>query len=259
MTPLNKIKARKKSTSWLQRNITSRNRRINAGKLIKSHRKELESAFGGFKKNRTMALLKKTHNFDLENFIRARTKPGQKLRILDSGAGYFMLSTELKNVFGNSVFVTAVNLGRLKYDKIIAQLRETAKSMESPEVKAEHEAKAREFEKMREDLKKIDEIKVKPFENFSSSKKYGVIIDLFGPHTYSNHTTRVEHQYFSLLEEGGCIVTLSTTFDLKRYAKHSKVAEKTGFYLEEQELPHYPRVIVKKRITQHDIYSFGKK
>lgn len=256
---VSKIAARRKSASWLQRNITSKNRRTNAGRLIKSHRKELESAFGGFKKNRTLAFLKKQHNFDLEQFIRARTKQGQKLRILDSGAGYFMLSTELKNVFGNSVFVTAVNLGRLKYDKIITQLRETAKTMETPEVKAEHEARAREFEKMREELKKVDEIKIKPFEDFSSPHKYGVIMDLFGPHTYSNHTARIEHQYFSLLEEGGCIVTLSTNFDLKRYSKYSKIAEKTGYYLEEQELPHYPRIIVKKRMTQHDLHVLGKK
>jgi hypothetical protein len=54
--------------------------------------------------------LKTAENFDLEKIVRERLPKRGKLNVLDSGAGFLGISAGLKAIFGNRVFVTAVNL-----------------------------------------------------------------------------------------------------------------------------------------------------
>ena len=97
-----------KSRSWFQQTQKGQWRNVAANE-IKHHRAIHNSAYG-YARERNYANLKKQYKFDLENNIRKRLPKEGKLYLLDSGAGFLGVSADTKMIFGNKVFVTAVNV-----------------------------------------------------------------------------------------------------------------------------------------------------
>jgi hypothetical protein len=86
----------------------------------------------------------------------------------------------------------------------------------------------------------VDEVRVSPIENFSTRKRYGMIIDVYGPLNKVDsllRRQRIFNRYFYLLKPGGSLFVSCSYppeilfFDIeKHFGKNSEFARKRGFY-----------------------------
>jgi len=161
-------------------------------------------------------LSKDGYDFDLRGFLHDLIRSRGQADILNSGAGFFELDADIKKTFGNKAFLTSVNVvnGKLpESDVALTKLMEKSyrwtMTNHPPRISlapdyAAHRNQLRQAEK---NAKMPDEIKVTRIENFHPTRKYDVIIDLFGGLYYSINPRKVMELYGRALKPYGvCIV-----------------------------------------------------
>ena len=171
-----------------------------------------------------------------------------KLFVLDSGAGFLGVSADIKRIFQDKVFVTALNMAYplAKREQLIRAIEKHNKNANPAQKKAFFGPVLKNLEEMAERAKTIDEIRVGTTESFKPKIKYNIILDSFGPAYYSPHKTRLLEKYLTILEPGGSLIVVATlnrkiqglkadeglnADKLSAIAgKKSELAKKTGYY-----------------------------
>jgi len=240
-----------KSRSWFQRTAGSRGRRDFIAKSLKDHREghfKFSSDFSGYFQGRTLEWLKERKQFDLKREAAARLAKKQKLYVLDSGAGNMFIGADLKKAFGNRIFVTSLNvlypkMAKKTREKLEARIKAAKGSparliFENESAKI-MEGKLADMLKAEENIKIVDECRVKPIETFSSKRKYGLIFDFYSPLQYSLYPERVLERYLSLLEPNGSVFTdvnLPIAFRTA-FGAQGKSPQQKGYYFIVRKLP----------------------
>jgi len=216
---------------------------------IRLHRK-LHFKLTEYNRARNASSIKSQFSFDLLAHVRKLLSRKKKLNILDSGAGFLGVSADLKTVFGNSVFVTALNVVYLGYPKQVQRrisrqiTREKNKGGEFSDLVIEG------LQDHRKNLKasakralQIDENRVSPIETFSTKRRYDVIMDWIGPLTYSvtpGTTSRVMERYFTLLKPNGILLQAHDykldPLIVREFGPKSTIAKRTGYYFVKRKL-----------------------
>ncbi|MEW6294715.1 MAG: hypothetical protein AB1467_00265 [Candidatus Diapherotrites archaeon] len=206
--------------SWLKRTLLEEQRKLTANK-IRGHRKKF-LAFSTYPKNRDFQSIINEESFDIKKAVGSMLKRKGRLFVLDSGAGYLGVSSDLKKYFGSKVFVTALN----PISPVLLQPKKRAMNLikNSGEIpfrrkKELIEAQYNELKEVERRSKEINEYKVGVIENFSSKKYYDIIVDFMGPLRYSDFTKRVLYKYFTLLKPEGAVFTKVFAEDVLKIKK----------------------------------------
>lgn len=146
---------------------------------------------------RNFQFLRRFFKFDLGAFLERRLKNKSVLSVLDAGAGFYGISSDIKREFGSRVHVTAVNLTKIQLPRDPAKLRQLIlrSSQRRHELISQIMGQTSEYvapkdryieyqierlKEAEENSKLVDEIRVTPIENFHSEKRFDVIVDLAG-------------------------------------------------------------------------------
>ena len=191
-------------------------------------------------RGRTFERLFVTRSFDLKKHISGilASKKG-RLRILDAGAGYLFLSADIKKVFKRRVHVTGLSLAStVVSEKVEKEIRTSLSKIyssgvrEGPEVEFLRERLGY-LMQVKKNSKSVNSYRVSFFENYSPKEKYGLILDIYGPATYSKFPKRVVEQYANLLETNGRVYTTGDFGNIieAEFGRKSVYAKQTGTYL----------------------------
>jgi SAM-dependent methyltransferase len=192
--------------------------------------------------SRNLRSLRTKLYFDPAVVIRRRLgklKSGQKLNVLDSGAGFLGVSADLKTQdFGQRIFLTALNPMEIKISQEMqSKIRRALVRMRTKPGK-ENVLKQNLIDLLEANkrLKLMDEYKTSILENFLTRKRYDIILDIFGPINFSPHSQKVVGKYFELLKPDGSLFMIANTlkiYDIKRivennFGPESQAAKQTG-------------------------------
>ena len=199
--------------------------------------------------------------FDAAVVIRKRIgllRPGQKINVLDSGAGFLGVSADLKlQDFGKRISLTALNPMGIKISsEMEGRIRRALARMRSkPERGNALKQHLTNLLEANRRLKLIDEYKTSHLEDFSTRKRYDLILDVFGPINFSPHTPKLVGKYFELLKPNGSLFMIANTVKTynvrsiieKNFGPESQAAKKAGYYLTMQ--PHGPAMYEIKKVA----------
>jgi len=201
------------------------------------------SAFSGQSalfRTRTLEKLIISRSFDLKKHIsRMLSSRKGNLRILDAGAGYLFLSSDIKNAFKKRVNITALSLAsNISTEKTEGTIRASLSKLtslgqgKSPQAQFLKERLAL-MGKFKKNMKRVNSYRVSLFENYSPKERYGLIIDVYGPATHSEFPERIVEQYANLLETNGKVFTTGKFGEIvsDSFGKKSSFAKQTGTYL----------------------------
>jgi len=204
--------------------VMTKIRRDEIARGIRAHRQrhfftELDAKAHGYTRNRTLLSMATTEGVDLEPILRQRLNRFRKTRILHAGAGHLALDESIKQTFGKKVWITSLNIihpkpiqrpGLIK-QKRLTDIYQKHASRKINILTAEsliEQTKA--AERIRQETmgraKAVDEIRVSSGERFKTKKRFGLILDIFGPLYYSKYPEEVMQSYVEALEENGEII-----------------------------------------------------
>lgn len=228
----------RRTGSWLARQAKDADERMVAARQARRLRKTIYIAGLGTV-NRGLGNIQKMLGFDLVKFLKKK-KPGRrKLYFLDSGAGFLGISAGVKAAMGNDVHVTAINPFPFREG---TTSRGLIKKMRKNRIPLPHEfeigSKTAAFAEAGSRRAEIDEYHVTMAENFSTKKRYDVVLDSMGPALYSLHRGKILERYFTLLRPRGVMIITSNTAKAEireKFGRDSEFAKKKGYYLGELE------------------------
>jgi len=215
-------------------------------KLIKFHRRaHFKVPYGG---RGNFKFFRDQLSFDLAKYLQRVLPKDRRGRVLDSGAGFLGISNDIKQTFGNRVFVTALNVTFPVPTKKIEQ--ELSKELENLRLVRKFGFN-REYLKLQRHLadlravkqrtKSVKDIRVGAIENFSNKRKYDVIIDASGGLKYTGFPSRVMEVYFKSLNPNGVIVVsgsipIAQKTVEREFGPNSSRARETGYYFRVRKL-----------------------
>ncbi len=82
--------------------------RVVVADQIRTHRKDFFRV-GAYERSRNFDSLRNEEHWDAKEYFQGLMGEKPRFRVLDSGAGWLDFSRDLKDVFGGSVFATALN------------------------------------------------------------------------------------------------------------------------------------------------------
>lgn len=157
----------------------------------------------------------------IEGIIKRQLKGRKQISVLDSGAGYFQLASDIKRRFGKSVNVTGITLKSPFFsEKTIAESKKFSPAYEKILINA------------RENARLVDSVKVGLVENIKRRKKFEIIFDYGGPLLYSLEKKRLFEQYAELLKPNGVIIVKAITeISKEQISQINEKLKKKGFAL----------------------------
>jgi hypothetical protein len=228
--------------SWLQRTFRSAESRKNIAQAIRFQRRDHWSP-RGHHVSRNLAFLRERNNFDLEEIVRERLPKRGKLNLLDSGAGFLGISADLKRLFGDRVFVTAVNLMMPKLPfsnagkvKQMLMHSDPLSPYYGPAPEPDIIKRYDELAAAHKNTFLVDKVRVKPIENFSTRRRYDIIIDIYASLTKAEPMERqakILEKYFYLLRPYGSVFCSPAGYGEHAeiyFGKGTEFAKKNGYY-----------------------------
>ncbi|MFA5764167.1 MAG: methyltransferase [archaeon] len=181
------------------------------------------SQSGNYKKDRTLQSIREKMNFDITAHLQKAIKQKGQIRVLDVGFGHGHLSRDIKQTFGNKTHLTGLNLAS---SEIPEKVRKDLAKTSPQDLQNLHEFQA--------NSKLVDTYAVSLFENFTSQKKFDVIIDMNAAAVYSPYKQRVLQQLTNLLNVNGTAIVYGAVVQahFKGLGKNSAFAKERGYYLE---------------------------
>ena len=234
---------------WLQRNVHESQRK-EVAEHLRLHRKWYFALDSAYERRRDLEYLRSKCAFDLAEYLEKLLPKRGRLAVLDSGAGFFGVSGDLKRKFGKRVFVTGLTMVSPVLPKrsrvgMIALLKKL-----NPGYRHERliEGLYGGLKKAEENSSLVDDVRVGVIENFSTRRRYGVILDVHGPLRHSRFQQRVIERYFNLLKPNGRVV-MNVDFGVAEgaemivqvmFGEKSKIAQRTGYYFRMRQIPGSP-------------------
>ncbi|HIH21539.1 MAG TPA: hypothetical protein HA222_02665 [Candidatus Diapherotrites archaeon] len=265
-------KGRSNAVGWLQRNASGKL----AETLKEEERRHKKNQFrmqdydvgtgDTYLKRRDLRFLAERHKFDLSRIINLEVQEGRRPFVLDSGAGFFKVTADLKRTFGRNIFVTALNMVSPKIPKsVLADLDRNIRNLSRQPLSFNRDAALSELEKHLADLKEAqansrlaDELKICRLEKFRTKMQYDVILDFCGPLHHSASTGKVLERYFRLLRSGGKVFLICGMEEIRRienliasdFDSIGRNASRAKCYLRMRLLPGTDVFEIKKEILQ---------
>lgn len=167
------------------------------------------------------------------------------------------VSADIKKAFGDRVFVTSLDVSSARFPRIAKGklkrliLQHTGGYHEG--IRAEVEKRLRNLKTADENSLLVDERRVGAIENFSTRRKYDLIIDFAGGLTYSHHLYRILEVYQNNLQVNGRVLTLSDTaasFAKENMGENSVFATNNGYYFSVEKIT--------KNVSYNNIFEIRK-
>ncbi|MFH1835643.1 MAG: hypothetical protein ABH851_05600 [Methanobacteriota archaeon] len=261
----------KRKRSWISDNLPDPLRavvtdqdpmRVVVADQIRTHRKDFFRV-GAYERSRNFDSLRREEDWDAREYFQGLMVEKPHLKVLDSGAGWFEFSRDLKDAFGDSVFATALNpvfpippknepLRSQFQEKIRGELGEQEKipdvfllkGFRARSIQRKVDDHLRRMERVEENYGVLDDYHVSMVENFSGDGRQDVIVDLFGPLMYSRFPERILEVYFNeTCDDGRVILGLYKkmhpnyqNFINESCGPDSQRAKETGFYFKSRVL-----------------------
>jgi len=227
--------------------IMAKIQRDQIAKEVRNHRRkhfftQADAQVAGYIRNRTLENIITEGGVDLAPILRQRLNPTRKTRILHSGSGHLALDESIKQAFGEKVLITSLNIihpkpienpmtmAGKKIQKIDQAVLDRKISPDRAQSLKEHTLSA---EKIRKETmqraKSVDELRISTAERFKTQKRFGIILDIFGPLHYSDFPQEVMQSYIEALEEGGEIITngeAAVRYKIQREYRDSKTKKR---------------------------------
>ena len=253
---------REQQRSWLQENIPEP-MRARVAEEIRYHRKSFFKV-GDYERGRDFKYLLDEEHWDARGYLQQLLREKSRLDILDSGAGWLEFSRDVKDAFGGSVHVTALNpvfpippkqepvrgefLERVR-EEVKAQtpvpgLMSYVSGRYKKKVQEGVDDHMRRMARVEENYGLLDDYRVSTVENYSTDRKHDVVVDLSGPLMYSRHPERVLEVYFNTTKDDGTVILgLPSNWypNIQKlvneeFGQTSKRAKETGGYFRIQRL-----------------------
>lgn len=231
--------------TWLQTNVPKERRGEIAESILRQRRIHF-AFFPSYGRNRSIESLKARQGFLLGKYLRVGIPKSGKLNVLDCGAGFLRLSAGIKSLFGDRVFVTALNvihpaLQKSTHARLIKDINE---ALYRRELQREMLANLSDIVSAEKNRKLVDEFRVGVIENFSTPRRYGLIVDLSAPLQHSKFQERVLEKYFDLLKPNGRVLVAvlpKTAEEIERIVRtrfsDDNIVSNTGYCFRMRQVP----------------------